>query len=51
MKSELMVFEGNDVEVLDLNGVILFNQYHVAECLGIKEARSVTRNFNEKTDN
>ena len=46
--NNLMTFEGNNVEVFEIEGKILFNPYHVAECLGIKEARSVTRNFNEK---
>lgn len=31
--SELMIFEGHEVEVFDLNGEILFNPYHVGECL------------------
>lgn len=46
--NNLMTFEGNNVEVFEIEGKILFNPYHVAECLGIKEVRSVTRNFNEK---
>jgi len=44
----LMMFEGNEVEVLEFNGKILFNPKHVAEILGIKEIRSVIRNFNDK---
>lgn len=42
------MFEGNEVEVLEFNGKILFNPKHVAEILGIKEIRSVIRNFNDK---
>ena len=44
----LMMFEGNEVEVLEFNGKVLFNPKHVAEILGIKEIRSVIRNFNDK---
>lgn len=28
-----MIFEGHDVEVFELNGQVLFNPYHVGECL------------------
>lgn len=35
MDNELMIFEGHEVEVLDLNGKVLFNPYHVGECLDI----------------
>lgn len=31
--NDLMIFEGHEVEVFDLNGEILFNPYHVGECL------------------
>lgn len=30
---ELMIFEGHEVEVFKLNGAVLFNPYHVGECL------------------
>lgn len=30
---DLMIFEGHEVEVFDLNGEVLFNPYHVGECL------------------
>ena len=33
----LMVFEGHDVEVFELNGQVLFNPYHVGACLEIGE--------------
>ena len=33
----LMIFEGHDVEVFELNGQVLFNPYHVGECLEIGE--------------
>ncbi len=29
----LMVFEGHDVEVFELNGQVLFNPYHVEHVL------------------
>ena len=28
-----MIFEGHEVEVFELNGAVLFNPYHVGECL------------------
>ena len=31
--NDLMIFEGHEVEVFDLNGEVLFNPYHVGECL------------------
>lgn len=31
--NNLMIFEGHDVEVFELNGQVLFNPYHVGECL------------------
>ena len=33
----LMIFEGHDVEVFELNGQVLFNPYHVGACLEIGE--------------
>lgn len=44
--SELMVFEGHEVEVIELNGQVLFNPRHVAEVLEISDINSSTRNFN-----
>ncbi len=43
-----MIFEGNEVEVFELDGQVLFNPYHVGECLGIADVKSSIRNFNEK---
>ena len=43
-----MIFEGHEVEVLELNGQVLFNPYHVAECLEISDVKSSIRNFNNK---
>lgn len=42
-----MIFEGHQVEVFEFEGQVLFNPYHVAECLEIAEVRSSIRNFNE----
>lgn len=34
----LMIFEGNEVEVFELNGQVLFNPYHCGECLELNES-------------
>ena len=44
--NNLMIFEGHDDEVFELNGQVLFNPKHVAEILEIADVRSSTRNFN-----
>ena len=36
--SNLMIFEGKEVEVFELNGQVLFNPYHCGECLGLAES-------------
>lgn len=46
--NELMIFEGHEVEVLEIEGQILFNPKHVAEILEISDINSSTRNFNSK---
>ncbi|HFD2036127.1 TPA: phage antirepressor [Clostridium perfringens] len=46
--NNLMIFENKPVEVFELNGQVLFNPYHVAECLDITDVKSSIRNFNEK---
>ena len=48
--NNLMVFEGNNVEVFEWNGNVLFNPYHVGTCLGIKDSavRMAMSNMNEK---
>lgn len=48
--NDLMVFEGHSVEVFELNGQILFNPYHVGECLGISNSaiRDSISTMNEK---
>ncbi|MBS5306448.1 MAG: phage antirepressor KilAC domain-containing protein [Clostridium sp.] len=43
-----MKFEDRNVEVFEFNGQVLFNPYHVAECLDITDVKSSIRNFNEK---
>ena len=40
---KLMSFENNNIEVLNYNGEVLFNPYHVGECLGI--SKSNVRNY------
>jgi hypothetical protein len=39
MKNEIMVFDGLDVEVIELDGKVLFNAKDVANCLDIKNVR------------
>lgn len=48
VNNNLMIFEGHDVEVFELNGQVLFNPKHVAEILEIADVKSSTRNFNDK---
>ena len=48
MNNNLMMFEGNDVEVFELNGQVLFNPKHVAGILGITDIKSSIRNFNKR---
>lgn len=48
VNNNLMIFEGHNVEVFELNGQVLFNPKHVAEILEIADVRSSTRNFNDK---
>ena len=47
MNDNLLSFEGHDVEVFELNGTVLFNPKHVAECLDIADVKSSIRNFNK----
>ncbi len=48
--SNLMIFEGHEVEVFELKGQVLFNPYHVGECLELGESavRMATVKMNEK---
>lgn len=46
--NNLMIFEGNDVEVFELNGQVLFNPKHVAKILDIADVRSSIRDFTKK---
>ena len=46
--NNLMIFEGHDVEVFELNGQVLFNPYHVAEILDIKNVRDNISRMNNK---
>ena len=47
---ELMIFEGHEVEVFELNGMVLFNPYHVGECLELSDSavRMAVMNMNGK---
>lgn len=42
-----MNFEGNNVEIFELNGQVLFNPKHVAEILEISDVKSSIRNFDK----
>ncbi len=48
MKNLMMIFEEHEVEVFELDGQVLFNPKHVAECLEIVDVNSSIRNFNNK---
>ena len=45
--NELMIFEGKQVEVFEVEGKVLFNPYHVAECLDIKNVRDNLARMND----
>ena len=46
--NNIMIFEGNNVEVIELEGRVLFNAKNVAEVLDIKDVKSTIRSFNNK---
>lgn len=48
--NDLMIFEGHDVEVFELNGQVLFNPYHVGACLelGNSAVKMAVAKMNEK---
>ena len=48
--NNLMIFENKPVEVFELNGQVLFNPYHVGECLELKESavRMAISKMNER---
>lgn len=33
-----MIFDGHKVEIFEVNGIVLFNPYHVGECLDLAES-------------
>lgn len=39
-QNQLQVFRGNQVEVVEVNGQVLFNPNDVARCLDIKDVNS-----------
>ncbi len=45
-----MIFEGNEVEVFEFEGRVLFSPYHVGNCLGITESavRKAIKNMTGK---
>lgn len=47
--NDLMIFEGHEVEVLEVEGQVLFNAKHVAEILDIKNVNDNISRMNEKT--
>lgn len=48
--NDLMIFEGHKVEVFELNGEVLFNPYHVGDCLelGNEAVRKAMSRMNAK---
>ena len=46
--NNIMIFENKQVEVFELNGQILFNPKHVADCLSIKNINDNISKMNEK---
>ena len=46
--NELMVFEGNEVEVFEFEDKVLFNAKHIAEILGIKNVNDNISKMSEK---
>lgn len=47
--NELMIFEGHEVEVLEVDRQVLFNPYHVGNCLDLTDSaiRKAITNMNE----
>ena len=50
MRNELMTFEGNEIEILEINEQVLFNPYHVGSCLHM-EATTVRDHLAAMNDN
>lgn len=48
MKQLEFVFENQEVEIFELEGVVYFNPKDVCKCLGITDANDAIRDFNEK---
>lgn len=48
--NNLMIFEGHEVEAFELKGQVLFNPYHVGECLELNgdAVRKAMSRMNEK---
>lgn len=45
--NNLFNFKGNEVEIFEYKGEILFNPKDVAKCIDIKDVKSSIRNFNK----
>lgn len=45
--NNLQIFEGQEVEVFEFEGKVLFNPYDVAAILGVKNVRDRIRDFND----
>ena len=47
--NNLQIFEGQEVEVFEFNGKVLFNPYDVGKCLELTDGavRKSIRNFND----
>lgn len=48
-KNQLMIFENHEVEVFEFDGEVLFNPYHVGECLEMAH-RTVKDHMSKMTD-
>lgn len=50
MNNQMMIFEGKEVEVFELNGIVYFNPYHVGQCLNLTDSavRKAMGNMNDK---
>lgn len=48
--NELMIFKGHEVEIFEIDGQVLFNPYHVGECLEIGEngVKTAVSKMNDK---
>ncbi len=45
--NKIKMFEGHEVEMIEINGWVLFNPKDVADILGISDVNGSIRNFNK----